>query len=86
MATINPAVTLQTQTPAFRGGQKKSVEVIGNLVKNIPDNTLMQTALKDIRKPVSEEAYAAAHKKAGKFVETVNERLAKGAAKDIYKK
>ena len=72
MTTINPVVTTQAQALAFRGGQKKSVEILEKLVKDIPDEALMQTALKDIRKPVSDEAYVAAHNKAGEFLGALN--------------
>lgn len=79
MTTINPVVTPQTQAPAFKGGKKKVTEALEKLANKMPEEALKQAALKDIRKPVSDEAYASAHKTAGKFLEFLKE----GGLKDF---
>ena len=102
MSTINPVVTPQPQSMAFKGKNKKVFDALEKLTNTMPDEALKQAALKDIRKPVSVEAYASAHKKAAEILDTlknrealmgnkdflkgVNDYLVKGAAKDIYKK
>ena len=71
MSTINPVVTPQPQSMAFKGKNKKVFDALEKLTNTMPDEALKQAALKDIREPVSEEAYASAHKKAAKILDTL---------------
>ena len=37
MTTINPVVTPQTQTPAFKGSKKKALKILDKAAFEIPD-------------------------------------------------
>lgn len=68
MTTVNPIVNPQVST-AFKGKSKKAFDALEKLANKMPEDALKQEALKDIRKPVSDEAFASAHKKARDVLE-----------------
>ena len=78
MTTVNPIVNPQVST-AFKGKSKKAFDALEKLANKMPEDALKQEALKDIRKPVSDEAFASAHKKA----RDVLEAFKNGDFKDI---
>lgn len=71
MTTINPVQTPVAQAPAFRGKNKKTMEVIDKLAFQLPQEAIKQAAFKDIRKTVAEDAYAAAHKTAAEMIDRI---------------
>ena len=55
MTTVNPIVNPQVST-AFKGKSKKAFDALEKFANKMPEDALKQEALKDIRKPVSDEA------------------------------
>ncbi len=82
--TVNPVQTQQSQGLAFKAKNKKAFEALEKLANRMPEDAIKQLALKDIRKPVSGEAYVAAHQKAGEFIK--QKKLIETLTKAIYKK
>lgn len=82
--TVNPVQTQQSQSLAFKAKNKKVFEALEKLTNRMPEDAIKQLALKDIRKPVSGDAYVAAHKKAGEFIK--QQKLIETLTKVIYKK
>ena len=86
--TVNQVGTQQSQSLAFKSKNKKAFAALEKLTNTTQEDALKQLtqklALEDIRKPVSEEAYVAAHQKAGDFIK--QQKLTEILAKDIYKK
>lgn len=76
MTTVNPIVNPQVST-AFKGKSKKAFDALEKLANKMPEDALKQEALKDIRKPVSDEAFASAHKKARDVLEAFKMEILK---------
>ncbi len=57
MTTINPVVTPQTQTPAFKGGKKNALKTLDEVAFEIPDKFINKNRSKaEIQEKTMREA------------------------------